>query len=44
MHTSDAVESLTAWVGFAWDIENSLRNTVHSVDHLELRHFIEDHY
>jgi hypothetical protein len=23
------------WVGFAWHIENSLRNTVHSVDHLE---------
>ncbi len=31
------------WVGFAWNMENTLINTVHSVDHLESLHFSEYH-
>jgi hypothetical protein len=36
---------VTGWVGFAWNMENSLRNTrLTPVDHLESLHFSEDHY
>ncbi len=40
---SDLDSSITGWVGFAWYFENSLRNTVHSVDHRESLHFSGDH-
>jgi hypothetical protein len=42
--SSELTNTLLAGLdSLAWYIKNSLRNTVHSVDHLELRHFIEDH-
>jgi hypothetical protein len=38
------MDTITGWVGFAWGIKKSLRNTVHFVDRLELLHLIEDQY